>query len=210
MSTVVSAPAGIRPGVAVRPAGRSRSSTSIGPSKPSLPIGRHGHRHASAARDVERLRIERDVEVRRRLAHGQAIRESLPLEPAHVSQPHEVVAVGGRLEVQPRVLAAEARPAIVVDVIDLEDRHAVGLEPRAGRVDLDLVHGLADRVVARATCRAAATARPRIAFSAARRRRDASASTRSAAARRRSAGNRSWRARSTSRAACCGGSSPDR
>ena len=113
-----------------------------------LAIGCNGERHAPTLRNVERLRIERDVEVRRRLAYCETVRESFSLEAADVAQAHEIVAVRRRLEMQARVLSAEPRPAVVVDVVDPEHRHPVWLEPRARRMHFHLVDGLADGMIA--------------------------------------------------------------
>ena len=109
------------------------------------PVEVDRHRQAAAAGDVRVLGVERNPKVFVAGTDNQPIEEVVSRKVPHVANPDDVTAVGGNVEQNLRI-ASETRPAVVVAVVERDDRHAVRGKGRPRRMDFDFVRSAVDRV----------------------------------------------------------------
>src|SRR5207244_2084364 len=102
-----------------------------------------GDRNGASLPYSRRGGTETNVVARTGRPDGQAIGIVGASLAARVAQAHEVVAVGRGIEEKTRVLA-EPGTAVVIAVIQIDHRKAVGRKGRSGRMNGDLVHGGAE------------------------------------------------------------------
>src|SRR5579884_161286 len=112
-------------------------------------------RHGTALADGGCRWTETDREIRPRRTHRQLISVPGAALPARIADAHLILAVGGWVKDQTRILA-ESAVAVVIAIIESDNGKTIGWELGAGRVDRYFVHRLAERMMGRCSAEVAA------------------------------------------------------